>query len=125
MDMYERWSDPEFSKHHLELNKWEWKDYDDFVEKYGSTKNPERYLSFTTIGRFFEGLGVLVKRKLIDPYLVDDLMSSDILEFWEKFEPFILERRIQTNTPQVWEYVEYLYNTIKPIVESQHPELKT
>jgi hypothetical protein len=35
-----------------------------------------------------------------------------------------LEYRVRMNYPQRGEYVEYLYNQIKPIVDSQHPELK-
>jgi hypothetical protein len=36
-----------------------------------------------------------------------------------------LERRKRLNSPSIAEWVEYLYNVIKPIVEEQHPELKT
>ena len=58
--------------------------------------------------------------------LVDDLMSGHILRFWEKFgETVIKETQVRENKPQYYEYVEYLYSVIKPIVESQHPELKT
>jgi hypothetical protein len=83
-------------------------------------------VSFSTIAIFFEGVGVLVKRKLVDPSLVDDLMSDMVLRFWEKFgEPMIKIRQVRDNYPQYFEHVEYLYSVIKPIVESQHPELKT
>jgi len=126
MYMYDRWSDPEIINHAIEILRWEWTDYDDFTERYGTEVNPERYISFSTIARFFEGVGVLVKRKLVDPTLVDDLMSGNVLEFWEKFgEPMIKIRQVRNNYPQYYEHVEYLYGVIKPIVESQHPELKT
>jgi len=126
MYMYDHWSDPEFINHWDEIQRWEWTDYDDFSERYGSEVNPERYISFSTIARFFEGVGVLVKRKLVDPTLVDDLMSGNVLRFWEKFgEPMIKIRQVRTDYPQYYEHVEYLYSVIKPIVESQHPELKT
>jgi hypothetical protein len=65
-----------------------------------------------------------VKRRLIDPSFVDDLMSGGIVSFWEKFGPSFLEYRVRMNWPQRGEYVEYLYNQIKPIVVSQHGELK-
>lgn len=77
------------------------------------------------MGNFYEGIGVLVKRKLIDVNLVDDLMSGFILRSWEKIEPIIKEFRERENWPQAWEWIEYLYHQIKPIVEEQHPELKT
>jgi hypothetical protein len=50
-------------------------------------------------------------------------MSSGITAFWEKFRSVILEHRVRMNHPQRGEYVEYLYDQIKPIVDSQHPEL--
>jgi hypothetical protein len=126
MYMYDRWSNPESIKHGDELETWEWTDYDDFLERYGQEKNPERYISFSYIARFLEGVGVLVKRKLVDPLLVDDLMSGNILDFWDKFgDPLIKKRQVLRNYPQYYEHVEYLYKVIKPIVDSQHPELKT
>lgn len=68
---------------------------------------------------------MLVKRKLIDPYLVDDHMSGLITRLWEKSESYISGVRELRKWPQFAEYVEYLYYEIKPIVEKQHPELKT
>ena len=98
----------------------------DFQERYGILKNPDIWIHFSTQARFFEGVGVLVKRKLVDPALVDDLMSGNILQFWEKFgESIIKEQQVRENYPQFYEHVEYLYNVIKPIVDQQHPGLKT
>jgi len=125
MQLYDKFSDPEFLKHQFAISRWEWTDYEDFVERYIG-KNPDVYLHFHQQARFFEGVGVLVKRKLVDPLLVDDLMSGNILQFWEKFgESFIKERQVRNNYPQFYEHVEYLYSVIKPIRDSQHPELDT
>ena len=126
MYMYDKWSSPDHMKNFYEIQKWEWKDYDDFQEKYGSEKNPNIYFHFSSIGRFFEGVGVLVKRELVDPYFVDDLMSGHILGFWDKFgESIIIERQTRENIPQYFEYVVYLAQIIRSIVEKQHPDLDT
>ena len=98
--------------------------YDDYKAKYGFQANPDEYILHGRVESYLEGIGVLVKRGLIDPSFVDDLMSSAITMFWEKFGPILLEYRVRMNYPQRGEYVEYLYNQIKPIVESQHPELR-
>ena len=120
MYMYDRLNDPEFLTHWNEIFSWEWTDYDDF-ENFRSDANR---VSFSSVAIFFEGVGVLVKRKLVDPTLVDDLMSGMLIRFWEKFgEPMIKIRQVRDNYPQYFEHVEYLYNVIKPMVESQHPEL--
>ena len=123
MYMYDRWSDPEFLTHWNEIFSWEWTEYDDFREILKSTVNAA---SFSSVAIFFEGVGVLVKRKLVDPSLVDDLMSGMLINFWEKFgEPMIKLHQVRINYPQYFEHVEYLYNVIKPMVESQHPELQS
>ena len=123
MYLYETWSSPEFSKHWYIIRSWEWTDYDDFMEKYGDKKNPDLYISFSTVTKFFEGLGVLVKRGLVDPTMVDDLMSGFIIRLWEDFgESFIKDMRVRQGFPQAYEWGEYLYNVIKPIADQQHPE---
>jgi hypothetical protein len=99
-------------------------DYDDYEAKYGFQANPDANILHSRVESYLEGIGVLVKRGLIDPSFVDDLMSSAITMFWEKFGPSFLEYRVRMNYPQRGEYVEYLYNQIKPIVDSQHPELR-
>ncbi len=112
--------------HRARMSFWDAKfdGYDDYVAKYGPQANPDEYILHSRVETYLEGIGVLVKRGLIDPSFVDDLMSSAITTFWEKFGPSWLEYRVRMNHPQRGEYVEYLYNQIKPIVDSQHPELR-
>jgi hypothetical protein len=125
MFIYDRWSSPEYTRHFYALQEWEWADYEDFLEKYGGRKNPDVYIHFNQMASFLEGIGVLVKRELVDPILVDDLISYVVITFWEKFGSIIMERRVRDNTPQAFEWVEFLYSVIQPIALSQHPELKT
>jgi hypothetical protein len=124
MQIYNRWASKEVSLMEQEfLFEWEWDDYDDFSRKYLS--NVEARALRSSIGKYWEGIGVLVKRELIDPYLVDDLMSSAIMMYWEKYAPVCREYRRRIGYPQAAEYQEYLYERIKAIAEQQHPELKT
>ena len=37
---------------------------------------------------------------------------------------YYAEYRVRRNAPMVAEWIEYLYNIIKPIMEAQHPEMK-
>jgi hypothetical protein len=69
---------------------------------------------------FYEGVGVLIRRNLISPVLVDDMMSGPILQIWGKFGPMVLDTRERFSSPTAWEYTEYLYYEIKKIVERQH-----
>ena len=64
-----------------ELQNWEWDDYEDFMSKYGPDTNLESWSKLISVGQYFEDIGVLVKRGLIDPALVDDLLSGPVLQF--------------------------------------------
>jgi hypothetical protein len=123
MQIYDRWSSREITKMEWEFKNWEWDDFDDYMRKYNS--DVESISVRAVIGKYYEGIGVLIKRGLIDPALVDDLMSSAILSYWEKWGPVVEEWRVLMGMPQASEYQEYLYNVIKAIAEEQHPELKT
>jgi hypothetical protein len=126
MQIYDRYMDKEFQAIEAEIfNQWVWEDLDDFMTKYGAAADPEAYGKHTQIGVFYEAIGVLVYRNMLDVRLVDDLMSWSILNFWDRLGPIMVEARERFNIPQNYEWVEYLYNRIKSIAEQQHPELKT
>jgi len=90
----------------------------DFL-KYDESQE-DLYASFYSVANYLEGVGVLVKRRLIDPTLVDDLMSGAIMRMWDMHGPNIVELRERYNYPQLYEYIEYLYNEIKPFVDKQY-----
>ena len=103
------------SREHMEAYRgtmtMEFKDYDEFIKKY-----PSGTLESTMVGTvcaFYEGVGVLLHRKLIDIDLVDDLFSTPIIQIWEKMEHFVQEGRKRWKRPQIWEWFEYLYNEMK------------
>ncbi len=84
----------------------EYKDYSDYVEKYGLD---EAY----QVVMLFEGMGTLLHMKLIDAALVQHLISGPIQSTWEKMRPMIEGHRQQMNQPQFCEWFEYLYNEVK------------
>jgi len=92
--------------------------FDDWWENYGPS-NPDKFQSFDLLSHYFEGAGVLVRKGLINPMLVADLLSEEIISYWEKMGPLIEEFRIRTNNPRLGENQEYLYTLLK-----QNPELK-
>jgi len=124
MQIYNRFNETEFFSKFTDILTWKWKDYDDFIEKYGWKTNPKAWYSLGSVGAFFEGIGVLVHRKLIDVNLVSELLSRHIVIFWEKIEPISKEMRKRLQLP-VDVRLEYLYNEVKPIIERQRMELKT
>ena len=125
MPIYSKFHDKEFVKDFTNMIvHWDWDDFDDFWEKYGP-EDPETYSIIISTMDYFEGVGVLVKRNLIEASFIDDLYSGLVMMFWEKMEGFVREYRLRRNYPQFAEYVEYLYNEVKAIAVQQHPELKT
>jgi hypothetical protein len=122
MQIYSQWNTMEFGRQYEKSMRMEWTDFDDFNEKY--LGDIEAYTAWRMMARFFEGIGVLVQRGLIDVTLVDDLMSGETMRFWERFQPLIEEMRSRLNWPQAVEWVEYLYEQVRSIAEEQHPELR-
>jgi len=128
MPIYNKFSELDQMKLMNRLWSIKWIDYDDFVEKYGEPFSEEAdtevYASIWSACNYYEGIGVLVKRGLIESSLVDDLISGSIIRTWEEFGTIILEIRVRNNYPQMYEWFEYLYNEVKAIASNQHPELK-
>ncbi|MDH5779632.1 MAG: hypothetical protein OEZ29_03465 [Candidatus Bathyarchaeota archaeon] len=84
----------------------EYKDYSDYVEKYGLD---EAY----QVVMLFEGMGTLLHMKLIDLALVQHLISGPTVSTWEKMRPMIEGHRQQLGQPQFCEWFEYLYNEMQ------------
>ena len=66
-----------------------------------------------TVGGFFEGIGVLLHRKLVDIGVVDDLFRESINLMWEKAKPPLYDARQRLKIPEYAWYFEYLYNELK------------
>jgi hypothetical protein len=120
MELYSKWQDKGFNKSKLFVMTYPIKSYEDYE---GIFRDEEKGTTFRVVGTFLEGLGVLVKRGLVEKGFVDDMMSGDIIGFWEKYGDAVREERRRMNYPQALEWAEYLYNEVKPLSLRQHPEL--
>jgi len=90
---------------------FEFADYDDFMKKYRMPAKP--ILPLWQIGKFFDGVGVLLRRKLVDIGLVDDLFHAEATIIWKKVKPLIEGRRKELNQPTLFGWLEYLANELK------------
>jgi hypothetical protein len=93
------------------LFQWKWKDFD-FWQKYGPETNVKAFNKWDSVGTYFKGVGVLVKLKLIDLNLVDELMGTSIRLHWEKSGSIVKEFRTRM-WPHAYEWFEYLYNELQ------------
>lgn len=100
---------------------WKWTDYDDFFRQYGPDVNPEAHAVWDSTITWLEGLGVLVKRGLIDPELVYDIMYGFVINFWEKHLPIFIKFREQWG-PKMFEDLEALYDQMKNLSLKHHKD---
>jgi hypothetical protein len=90
----------------------EYGNYEEFVEKYGSVLSKEPVgIAFGMVGSFYEGIGILVHRKLADVNLISELFPAQAI--WRKIEPLAKGMRKQYAEPSLLEWFEYLYSEIQ------------
>jgi hypothetical protein len=87
---------------------YHWDDYDDYLEKYGPEKHPEKNAEITSLNYFFHGLGILVALGRIDIDLLGMHMGNRPVVYWNKVESLFVEQRKREGLPYLGIYFEYL-----------------
>ena len=113
MQYFNFWMSPGYLQNFIEVMNQQWSDFHDYMEKYGYRTNPSGFMAYATIENFYGGLGVLVKRGLVDPRIVEDLLDTDIINYRNKMKPIVEGWRKQFNRPPISEWFEYLYDEMK------------
>ncbi|MHA2004497.1 MAG: DUF4760 domain-containing protein [Candidatus Thorarchaeota archaeon] len=105
--------DMEFMKALLEINtEWSWNNMEEFFKKYGPETNFDAFAKFSAIGSYFDGMGKLLRLKLIDAKHIPELMAVSIIEFWEKIGPISNEIAVILRRPEAFSDIKYLYDAI-------------
>jgi hypothetical protein len=108
--LYSAFSGKELQEAHFEVRQLEFVDYNDF-EKY---RMPAKSIvPLWQVSKFFDGVGVLLRRKLVDIGLVDELFHTEATLLWERVRPIAEGRRKELNQPTIYQCFEYLYNEMK------------
>lgn len=135
MNLYETYRSLEFRRHSNIVWELEWTDYDDFWEKYGGENNADVWAAWQSVAAYYHGIGVLLKRGLVDVSMIDELMSNLIYAQWHVMEPIIIgwrkmikveqkNRNIDSlRTHEVMDGFEYLYHDLQRYMK-EHPELQ-
>jgi hypothetical protein len=98
----------------------DWKDYDEFEEKYGREVNIDASAKWLYIMRVYNLAGLYL-REGADPDLIFELYPPvAVINLWELFEPIIQGRRERSNDPGVLRPLELLYREAK----SRFPEIR-
>jgi hypothetical protein len=106
MRLYSRFGSEGFQKAFQKFGTGEALSFHDTQKKYGLAP-------WVTVITFFEGIGVLLHRKLIDIELVDDLFTSPVNMAWDRMKDGINEARKEFGQPTISEWFEYLYNELR------------
>jgi hypothetical protein len=112
MRLYATYGNEEYSRAVSRYLAIEFRNFNDFEKKYGSILSEEPVqVAVRMVSIFYEGVGILLCRKLVDPDLVSDLFNVNI--FWEKMKPIAEHLRKQFDDPQTFKWFEYLYDEMK------------
>ena len=95
MDLYTKYQSTEYRQNTSDIQRQEWNNYEDWKQKYGLEANPESWAKWQSIAAFYNGIGVLLRRNIIDISLVNDLLANVVYKDWEKMGDILLggERR--------------------------------
>jgi hypothetical protein len=115
MRLHQRFGTKEFTESWEQIMNTEVKDYDDFVKQKGLSE-------LVHVGSFFDGIGILLHRKLIDIDLAYELFSESTKMIWEKIDPVIEGARKQLIQPKWAGWFEYLYNEMKKREKTQQTQ---
>ena len=110
-----RVSHSEMTEAQSKLLSLEYEDYDDFKKKHGELMvGGEVQKAIGIMFSFFEGLGLLLHRRLIDISIVDYITggSGGVKMLWDKMKPILEGFSKEYNLP-TFQWTEYLYNELQ------------
>lgn len=102
----------------------EWDDYDEFTRKYDSSVNIENFAMRYNNWYFWDGMGLLLKKNLVDREMIYYLLGGGfgVLFSWDKFQSIIKQMRVQLDLPEMFVWFEYLADEMKKVaIEKGNP----
>ena len=113
MQIYDHFLNATFLNNYQLTMQQKWGNYEDYMKKYGPEKNPEEFNRFQTLTTFFQGVGILVDRGLVDLGLIHDFASATTIASWERFKPIVYGLRAEKGDPYILWAMEKLYADVK------------
>ena len=90
----------------------EYENYDDYLERYSG--KPENTM-LKILGNYFEGIGILVSKNLVEADIVYNFWGDIIQSSWEKIKPLIANMRKDSGDLHMFVFWVYLYHEMKKI----------
>ena len=123
LTLYNKWGEKQQNAH-AAISAAEFRDFDEYIEKYGPETNPEFQNHVGQLVGFYEGIGVMVKEGYLSIRLVALTWAGAIRVFWEKFEPIMDDLAKYHDYPRLWSETLYLCRELMRYMD-ENPELKT
>ena len=112
MRIYLTWGSEDMKKALQDVFALEFKDYDDFIKKYGLSSRA--WVDVDKVGWFLNGLGFLVHEGFVNIKLVLGLFHAQgWIMLWEKLKPVVEGVRKTFGFPESYAWFEYLYDEVK------------
>ena len=119
MQIFNTINDTEFQRNWMEmLWSWKWKDYEEYIEKYGS--DPDKVAQLNQVLQTYEGLGVLLENKLVDAKMLYKMLTWGPILTWEKYGPMMKEWGRRTGESRMYPGFEFLYKEMNRQYELEH-----
>ena len=122
MNIYEKTTTKEFNTAWVKWLVTPWKTFEDYKNLMNSDQ--EFAEANSSLGSFYEGLGVLVREGLIDIRYVALLICGVTRAWFEKYLPILVDGRRITGMTRWMSESEYLYHELIRYL-GEHPELDT
>jgi len=105
LKIYERFGSKEIVEAVMKIG--EFKNYDDYVKKFGVTDTVQ-------VLEIFDEVGILLEEGLVDLDLVEDLFSPSVTPEWESnILALITGLRQVSKQPSFFSHVEYLFSRLR------------
>ncbi len=119
MQIYDRVNNRNFTRDWAETNWfWSWKDYDDYFKKYGTNLN--EYPKLQNIIDTYEGIGIILRKGLVDPKLIYGVLRVNPILYWEKFSPMMKQWARETGESVMYPGFEFLYGEMMKQYKLEH-----
>ena len=105
---------------YVNVMKMEWQDFDDFNQKHGFDKNPEKYAEWYSFLTQFDDYGYMVKMGMLDLEFLYEINFPSLVKLWYKFKSIFVERRMQeANSEREMFWFQYLAEELERFAESK------
>jgi hypothetical protein len=101
-EFMDSWHDVVFKQNFLTVEEWR--------SKYGPEVNADAYTKFTALLQYYEILGGLLRKGLVNIEIVDSIWQPlHLIAVWEKFEPIVKDWRRSYQDDSIYSNIEYLF----------------